>query len=246
MGWGWCGRADFLWCVTLCSWVWKLSSKCIWHSDKLHLPHRPAGEKASPLSSHATIVGQKPPTVSDWSYFVLRECFSRLGDHYEPTWNNILQKEWHRRKPEAVHSVHLKFKPLWYGFPSCANIRSLFLFFSSSPQTKALPEDKKSLLCSSDSLWMSVGGFHTNKKLHNKPKMTARLFPKCHVSLNKSQWWFSLWWLLIAAEKKNTALECICILICHQLATPFRNKWKESLIPRSLCFISFYMSPWAY
>lgn len=108
----------------------KKNLKCIWHSDKLHLPHHPVGSKESPMSTGAQIVVQKK-TVSIQSHFLLAWVFSRLGDHYEPTWNNILQKEWHRRKPEALHSAHLKFKPLWYGFPSWANIQLLFFFFLS-------------------------------------------------------------------------------------------------------------------
>lgn len=155
-----------------------------------HLPWVPAPR----------LLSKKLPTVSVQFHFVLAWVFSRLGDHYEPTWNNILQKEWHRRKPEALHSVHLKFKPLWYGFPSWANIQ--LLFFISTP--KLCQRTRRSLLCSSDSLWMSVGGLQTNEKLHNMPKKMARLFPKCHVSLNKSQRWFSLWWLLIAAKEKHS------------------------------------------
>lgn len=179
----------------------KKNLKCIWHSDKLHLPHHPVGSKESPMCTGAQIVVQKK-NVSIQSHFLLAWVFSRLGDHYEPTWNNILQKEWHRRKPEALHSAHLKFKPLWYGFPSWANIQLLFFFSLSTP--KLCQRTRRSLLCGSDSLWRSVGGLQTNRKWRNMPKKMARLFPKCHVSLNKSQRWFSLRWLLIAAKEKHS------------------------------------------
>lgn len=145
------------------------------------------------------LLSRKPPTVSVQSHVVLAWVFSRLGDHYEPTWNNILQKEWHRRKPEALHSIWNLNR-----FDMAFHHELIFssFFFPSTP--KLCQRTRRSLLCSSDSLRGSAGGLQTSEKLHNMPKKMARLFPKCHVSLNKSQQWFSLWWLLIAAEGKHS------------------------------------------
>lgn len=81
---------------------------------------------------------------------------------------------------EDPHTVHLKFKPVWYGFLSHAHI---------SPTPKPRQSTGPGLLCSSDRLWISVRGFHTAEKLMNNSQKTGRLSPKCHVSLNQSQRW---------------------------------------------------------
>lgn len=49
--------------------------------------------KHLPWVPEPKLLSKKPPTVSVQSHFVLAWVFSRLRDHYEPTWNNILQQE---------------------------------------------------------------------------------------------------------------------------------------------------------
>lgn len=75
--------------VTLCSWARKSNWKCIWHSDKLNLPHHLLWKKKNlPWTHEQRRVGphnlcQSSPHLTS----CLRECFP---DYYEPTWYNIL------------------------------------------------------------------------------------------------------------------------------------------------------------
>lgn len=70
----------------------------------------------------------------------------------------------------------------------------LIFHLSPPPLLSAKPRQRtlRGLLGSSDSLWISVRGFHAAEKLNNNCKKTDRLFPKCHVSLNESQRWLFL------------------------------------------------------
>lgn len=149
--------------VTLCSWVRKSSWKCIWHSDKLNLPHHllQKKNKKSPMSTWTEIkIGHI--TSACHLPILLCACVSVFQISWS-LWANMthktssFQKKRHRRKPEDPHSVHLKLKTTL-----------IWVYITCSYSTKASPEDRtRSLLCSSDSLRMSVRGFHADEKLNN-------------------------------------------------------------------------------
>lgn len=88
--------------VTLCSWARKSSWKCIWHSDKLNLPHHLLQKKRREKKKKKRAIPQA--NEQRWglarvtsahlllsSWFVLAWVFSRWTDNgYEPIWYNIL------------------------------------------------------------------------------------------------------------------------------------------------------------
>lgn len=119
------------------------------------------------------------------------------------------------------------------------------IFSSSSPFTPNLCQrTRRRRHWSSDSLWMSVRGRQTNKKLTQltKKRCPDYFLNAMFLSINHSgdSPCHDCWW----QQKKNTALECICILICHQLPLrcSFEEYIKESLIRRSSCFILYATS----
>lgn len=202
MQWDGCGRRVVGWRQSQLE--EKKNLKCIWHSDELHLPHHPVGSKASPMSTGAQIVVQKSLRLSPSNLtFCLRECFP----------DEVIIMSQHEtiyfKKSDTEGNLRLCTLPIWnlnlfdMGFHHGLIFSCSFIFFSLSTP-KLRQRTRRSLLCSSDSLWRSVGGLQTNRKWRNMPKKMARLFPKCHVSLNKSQRWFSLRWLLIAAKEKHS------------------------------------------
>lgn len=133
-GGGWWGDARVNWR--------KKNLKCIWHSDKLHLPHHPVGSKASPMSTGAQIVVQKSLRLSPSNLtFCLRESFP----------DEVIIMSQHEtiyfKKSDTEGNLRLCTLPIWnlnlfdMGFHHGLIFSSSFFFFSL--HTEALPEDKK-------------------------------------------------------------------------------------------------------
>ncbi len=157
--------------VTLCSWARKSTRKCIWNSDKLHLPHHllQKKKKKKEKSFHEHINRDK-----GWSHnlspsnrnlaLCWHECL-KLTD-YEPAWYIRLPqfKNSERRKPSE--------DTLSYRFLSCAHILLFSFIFLSE---KLCQRTGWGRLCSSNSLWISVRRFHTTEKLNNNCKKSDYL-----------------------------------------------------------------------
>lgn len=124
--------------------------------------------------------------ISSW--FVLAWLFSRLADYYEPTWHNILphfKNSDTEGNHQRIHTLYIwNLNHFDMDFYQILIFHSFFFLLSAKPCQRT----GRGLLCSSDSLWISVRGFHTAEKLNNCRK-TDRLSSKCHVSLNESQRW---------------------------------------------------------
>ncbi len=143
--------------------------------------------------------------------------FSRLADYDELTWYSILPRFKNSNTGGNHQRIHTLY--IWNLNHFDMDFYHMLIFHSFLPtllSAKPCQRTGRGLLCSSDSLWISVRGFHTTEKLNNNCKKTDRLSPKCHVSLNESQRWLFLPVMATDNGVQNLSPEHICILISHQ------------------------------